>query len=227
VANIVNNSRPLDASTIGVWNEVCSFFNAKGKSTLESIIKKIVAERGNAIVLDIRRDPLQINSENVQALFVKLIEQKIVNQGAAVYAKGGLNCLIVMDEAHRFISTTSFDERIQQLSSKIIDSVRTTRQYGIGYMFITQTIDSLHEEIRRQMRISAFGYGLTSGAEFNKIRDIINDEASAKFYRSFIDPSSNNKYPFMFYGPISPLSFTGSPLFLEMDKELTIFNPKS
>ncbi|OAI57510.1 hypothetical protein AYO50_01480 [Acidobacteria bacterium SCGC AG-212-P17] len=90
-------------------------------------------------------------------------------------------------------------------------------------MFITQTLESLHEEIRRQIRISAFGYGLTSGTEFNKIRDVINDDASAKFYRSFIDPSSSKKFPFMFYGPISPLSFTGSPLFLEMDTELTSF----
>jgi DNA helicase HerA-like ATPase len=140
------------------------------------------------------------------------------------YSKGGLNCLIVMDEAHRFIATDSFDERIQQLSAKIIDSVRTTRQYGIGYMFITQTLESLHEEIRRQMRISAFGYGLTSGNEFNKIRDIVNDDAAAKFYRSFIDPTSSGKFPFMFYGPISPLSFTGSPLFLEMDGEVTEFD---
>lgn len=227
VTNAANGTRPLLNPAINVWREVCLLFNDTGKSTLESIIDKIVVKKGNVIVLDIRRDPLQTNSENIQALFVKLIEEKIVNRGAAVYAKGGLNCLIVMDEAHRFISTTSFDERIQQLSTKIIDSVRTTRQYGIGYMFITQTIDSLHEEIRRQIRVSAFGYGLTSGAEFNKIRDMINDEASAKFYRSFIDPSSNNKFPFMFYGPISPLSFTGSPLFLEMDKGLTIFDSKS
>ena len=49
-------------------------------------------------------------------------------------------------------------------------------------------------------------------------------EAATKFYKSFIDPS-NGKFPFMFYGPVSPLSFTGSPLFLEMDKELTTFNP--
>lgn len=227
IHSIVDGTIPLAASVVTIWKDVCRLFNATGKTSLESIIQKIVAGVGNVVILDIRKNPLQDNSENLQALYIKLIEEKIVNQGAAEYAKGGLNCLIVMDEAHRFISTTSFDERIQQLSTKIIDSVRTTRQYGIGYMFITQTIDSLHEEIRRQIRIAAFGYGLTSGTEFNKIRDIINDDASAKFYRSFIDPSSNNKYPFMFYGPVSPLSFTGSPLFLEMDKALTVFDPKS
>lgn len=223
VSGIADGTRALDPDTVDIWDKVCSLFNPNGKTSLDTIIKKIVAENGNAIVLDIRKDLRQEHADNLQALFVKLIEQKIVNAGAAAYKDGGLNCLIVMDEAHRFISTNSFDERIQQLSDKIIDSVRTTRQYGIGYMFITQTLESLHEEIRRQIRISAFGYGLTSASEFNKIRDTINDEASAKFYRSFIDPSSNGKFPFMFDGPISPLSFTGSPLFLEMDKELTDF----
>ncbi len=223
VKEIAEETTPLDSTTMGVWNDVCALFSEDGKTPLQTIIRKIVVDKGNTVVLDIRRDPLHENSENLQALFIKLIEQKIVNEGAVAYSKGGLNCLIVMDEAHRFIATNSFDERIQQLSRKIIDSVRTTRQYGIGYMFITQTLESLHEEIRQQMRISAFGYGLTSGSEFNKIKDIINDDAAAKFYRSFIDPTSNGKYPFMFYGPISPLSFTGSPLFIEVDKEIKDF----
>ena len=116
----------------------------------------------------------------------------------------------------------------KQLTTSIIDAVRTTRKYGIGYMFITQTIESLHREIREQIRIFAFGYGLTSGTEFSKIRDIINDDTGAKFYRSFIDPSSNQKFSFMFYGPISPLSFTGAPLFLEMDGLISKFeNPET
>jgi hypothetical protein len=131
--------------------------------------------------------------------------------------------MIVLDEAHRFISHQSADPQITALTDEIIDAVRTVRKLGMGYMFITQTLESLDEEIRKQMRIFAFGYGLTSWSEFSKIKDIINDDAAIKFYRSFIDPMSNKKYPFMFYGPISPLSFTGSPLFLEMDGALTSF----
>ncbi|MFC2021505.1 ATP-binding protein, partial [Chloroflexota bacterium] len=97
----------------------------------------------------------------------------------------------------------------------IIDAVRTTRKYGIGYMFITQTIESLDAEILRQMRIFAFGYGLTSGGELRRVSEIVNNPSAIQLYRSFIDPSSNRRFPFMFFGPISPLSFTGSPLFLE------------
>ena len=48
-----------------------------------------------------------------------------------------------------------YDDGIKQLTTSIIDAVRTTRKYGIGYMFITQTIESLHREIREQIRIFA------------------------------------------------------------------------
>jgi hypothetical protein len=128
-----------------------------------------------------------------------------------------------MDEAHRFISRDSFDPRVKELTNEIIGSVRTTRKYGIGYMFITQTIESLDDEILRQMRIFSFGYGLTAGQEVRKIGEIINNPSAIQLYKSFIDPSSNHRYPFMFFGPISPLSFTGSPLFIEVYKDVSQF----
>jgi hypothetical protein len=90
-------------------------------------------------------------------------------------------------------------------------------------MFITQTIESLDEEILRQMRIFGFGYGLTSGPELRKAGEVVNNTAAIQLYKSFIDPSSNGKFPFMFYGPISPLSFTGSPLFIEVYKDFSKF----
>ena len=128
-----------------------------------------------------------------------------------------------MDEAHRFISKDSLDERIKELTRSIVGSVRTTRKYGIGYMFITQTIESLDEEILRQMRIFAFGYGLTSGQELRKVSEVVNNNSAIQLYKSFIDPSSNHKFPFMFFGPVSPLSFTGSPLFLEVYTDFSNF----
>ena len=152
------------------------------------------------------------------------IANKIVEAGANLYARGETaNCLIVMDEAHRFIAKGSADERIRELTNDIIASVRTTRKYGIGYMFITQTIESLDVEMLRQMRIFAFGYGLTSGQELRKVAEVVNNNSAVKLYKSLIDPASNRKFPFMFFGPVSPLSFTGSPLFIEVYSDYSKF----
>jgi hypothetical protein len=211
------------------WINTLELFSAKRKDAsdkipMSDIVKKIVDENGNFIVLDLSQKTGEVDNENLQARFVTLIEGAIVEAGAKCYSKGTkANSLIVMDEAHRFISRDSKDEKIRQLTKEIVDSVRTTRKYGIGYMFITQTLESLDEEIIRQMRIFGFGYGLTSGQEIRKVSEVVNNSAAVQLYKSFIDPSSNGKYPFMFFGPVSPLSFTGSPLFIEVYKDFSSF----
>jgi len=203
------------------WDDALSLFhkqkNGGTKISVEEIVDKTVMRNGNFIILDISGRSGEIENENIQALFIKIIEENIVEAGAKLYTQGKkANCLIVMDEAHRFIASDSSDPRVKELTTEIIGSVRTTRKYGIGYMFITQTLESLDEEILRQMRIFAFGYGLTSGSELRKVSELVNNDSAIQLYKSFIDPSSNSKFPFMFFGPVSPLSFTGSPLFLEV-----------
>lgn len=228
IKSIIDNF-DRETEIIDKWESALKFFALKktdgsSKIKVDQIVKKTVDENGNFIILDLSPRDGDIESENLQALFVKIIEERIVDAGAKKYAKGEkANCLIVLDEAHRFISKESPDERIKELTKEIISSVRTTRKYGIGYMFITQTIESLDEEILKQMRIFGFGYGLTAGSEIRKISEIISNPSAVQLYRSFIDPSSNGKYPFMFFGPISPLSFTGSPLFIEVYKDIKLF----
>ena len=228
IRNILEKGENSSAKKL--WRRVSNLFSegmdseGKKKVHLKDIINSIVLKPNNTIILNISGRGAQQGMDGLEALYVKIIEDEIKRKGAKLYAEGKQsNCLVVLDEAHRYINTFSYDDGIKQLTISIVDAVRTTRKYGIGYMFITQTIESLHEEIRQQIRIFAFGYGLTSGTEFRKIKDVINDDTAAKFYRSFIDPTSNNKFPFMFYGSISPLSFTGTPLFLEMEGVIADF----
>lgn len=217
----VSENLSSQTTVLSKWDSALKLFHKQKtggiKISVEEIVDKTVVKNGNFIVLDISGRSGEIENENIQALFIKIIEEKIVEAGAKLYTQGRkANCLIVMDEAHRFIASESSDPRIKELTAGIIGSVRTTRKYGIGYMFITQTLESLDKEILRQMRIFAFGYGLTSGSELRKVSELVNNDSATQLYRSFIDPSSNKKFPFMFFGPVSPLSFTGSPLFLEV-----------
>lgn len=214
---------PMEQKVIDKWVNTLELFKTQKqdgtqKLSVDEIVKRTVTQEGNFIILDVGGENGSTENENLQALFINVIEKKVVEVGAELYTDGEnkANCLIVMDEAHRFISHESSDPRIVELTNEIIDSVRTTRKYGIGYMFITQTIESLNREILRQMRIFGFGYGLTTGPELKKISELVSNNAAVQLYRSFIDPSSNKKFPFMFFGPVSPLSFTGSPLFLEV-----------
>ena len=200
------------------WREVFKLFSNEGKSkiSIDDIVEEIVGdEKGKFIVLDTSAGKRE--NENMQALFLNVIERRIAEAGENLYAEGKMaNCLIVMDEAHRYVNRKSSDEYVRELSGQIIDAVRTTRKFGIGHMFITQSLESMDDEIIKQMRIFAFGFGLTFGSEIKKIRELIDNEAALNLYKSFIDPGNRNEYPFMFYGPVSPLSATGAPLFVEI-----------
>ena len=54
------------------------------------------------------------------------------------------------------------------------------------------------------------------GSELANLNELVGDPEALSLYRSFVDPQSRKQYPFMFTGPASPLSFTGSPIFVEM-----------
>lgn len=211
------------------WHPIVQFFartrsNGTPKKSIREVIECVTTEgsKGHFIVLNISGEKRKLGGENIKAMFVRIIENEIKNAGEELYTDGKkVNCLVVMDEAHRYVSHGSSDPQIAELTKEIIDSVRTTRKYGIGYMFITQTVESLDEEILQQIRIFAFGYGLTVGSEIKVIRNLISGDGAVDLYKSFIDPSSSHKYPFMFFGSVSPLSFTGAPLFIEVYR-----NPK-
>lgn len=64
---------------------------------------------------------------------------------------------------------TNYEFNMKQIRNIFIDSVRTTRKYGVGWMFISQTLSSLHREIAQQLRIFFFGFGLGMGTEFQAL----------------------------------------------------------
>lgn len=218
VCDALKNER--SAPYLKKWERALEMFSKNRSTTISEICEAITGKsRGKFIVLDLTPSKGEIENDNMQALFLRLIEKGIVKSGGNLYAEGiNANCLIVMDEAHRFISSNSPDRRIKELTREIVDSVRTTRKYGIGHMFITQSLESLDDEIIKQMRIFAFGHGLTMGSELRKVKEIINNQAALNLYASFIDPSNSGKFPFMFFGPVSPFSATGSPLFIEVSE---------
>jgi hypothetical protein len=160
-----------------------------------------------------------LESARVKAALLRIV-CSLLNRRAEEQFKAGkpLNVLVVFDEAHRFASESPDFDTQRELAERLVDYVRTTRKYGLGWMFITQEIGSLRRGIYTQLRVRCFGYGLTSGTELQRLRETIGDASSLELYRTFVDPQAMKpaQYPFMLTGPISPLSFTGAPVFLSV-----------
>ncbi|HVW46834.1 MAG TPA: ATP-binding protein [Solirubrobacterales bacterium] len=163
-------------------------------------------------------------TSRIQALTIRKVLQDLQRRAEDAYKEGeSLNTLVLIDEAHRLAPREKPDDQVEErVRSQLIDAVRTTRKYGLGWMFISQTLASLHPEILNQLRIMFFGFGLALGQEYEAVARLIGSRGPAlDLYRLFRDPHSSfsvesREYSFMTIGPVSPLSFAGTPLFLNV-----------
>ena len=171
-------------------------------------------------------------NDKIQSLVIKRLLDGLQQTAEHFYRENqSLNALVVIDEAHRLAprELPSEDDGARGVRGVLIDAARTTRKYGLGWLFISQTLSSLHPEILQQLRIFFFGFGLALGQEFQSLRQLVGSSGTAlDLYQLFRDPHSafdtkNRQYSFMTIGPVSPLSFAGSPLFLNVFNTVDAF----
>ena len=207
-----------------IWAGITNLFSykrAQDSVRLTALFEK--ASEGNPLViidLSSREKPKNILwNEEIKLIAIQQFLSTITRQAENKFKQGGnLNTLVVVDEAHRLAPRGRIEnENTNRIRRIFIDAIRTTRKYGLGWMFISQTLSSLDYEIINQIRIFTFGFGLAWGNELRALREIIGGNREAiRLYQNFRDPQSGlgkKEYPFMTIGPISPLSFSGTPLF--------------
>jgi hypothetical protein len=176
------------------------------------------------LVVDLSKEQAQdlFWTDTIQSLVIKRLLDGLSRTAEDFYKAGkSLNTLVIIDEAHRLAprDLPGEDDAAKEVRAVLIDAARTTRKYGLGWLFISQTLSSLHPEILRQLRIFFFGFGLALGQEFQSLRELVGSSGTAlDLFQNFRDPHSSfdarsRQYSFMTIGPVSPLSFSGSPLF--------------
>ena len=211
------------------WQPITSLFQAnQGKRTLFGIISDLMdtASSNGArpiVVVDIseRGNPRLWNEELQHRILARLLDSVVVRASQTLSDDEGANVLVVLDEAHRHAPSGSLGAGTQAeaLRSTLRRAVRETRKYGVGWLLISQTLGGIDNEILQQLRIHFFGFGLALGDEFRKLREFAGgDNRAMELYQSFRDPHSAprrdlREFSFMAVGPVSPLSFSGRPLF--------------
>ncbi|MCE5251458.1 DUF87 domain-containing protein [bacterium] len=219
----------FNALYVTSWKPVCELFrDREGAITIEKLLQQTFAVQQTkrpVVVIDLSAGSAKdiYWSDTIQLLAIKSLLEFLKNTAEFSYRKNQfLNTLVILDEAHRLAPSeeTAENEALSSVRLTLIDAVRTTRKYGLGWMFISQTLASLPREIVEQMRILFFGFGLAFGKEFSALTELAGGEDNTlKLYQSFRDPHSafdvsSKQYNFMSIGPVSPLSFSGTPLFL-------------
>jgi hypothetical protein len=211
-----------------LWSKIANLFRYDGKEKsidINKLVNKIHDENKKVkdiVIIDLSEQNIPENilwNDMIKYIVIGEFIEKITEKAAQVFKeKKLLDSLVIIDEAHRLAPREKSDnEETERVKAYLVDAIRTTRKYGLGWMFISQTLSSLSKDLIDQMRIYVFGFGLGWGLERIALREIIGGQEEAmKLYQLFRDPQSSltkREYPFMTVGPISPLSFAGTPLF--------------
>lgn len=223
------------------WSPVVRLFREdrpNARTIRKALSWLLAAETPNrpVLVLDLSREQAEglYWNDQIQALVINRLLTHLTDTAAYFYKERNgqsLNTLVVIDEAHRLASrdVSRNDEAAARVRSVLRDAARTTRKYGLGWLFISQTLSSLDTEILNQLRILFFGFGLALGQEFQALRQLVGSSGTAlRLYQLFRDPHSafdtaSRQYSFMTIGPVSPLSFSGSPLFFNAFNTIEAF----
>ena len=212
------------------WKPVAELFRVdrpqarKVESVLSGLLRPDAPSRP-ICVIDLSKEQASglFWNDKIQSLVIKRLLQGLSVMAEVGYQENqSLNTLVIIDEAHRLAprELPPNNDAASGVRSTLIDAARTTRKYGLGWLFISQTLSSLHPEILQQLRIFFFGFGLGLGQEFQSLKQLVGSSGTAlDLYQLFRDPHSSfdtqsRQYSFMTIGPVSPLSFSGSPLFL-------------
>ena len=237
VEQLAMQARNIPNSSIGrfvrnKWQQISGLFGERvGAERIDAIVKNSLTtspgQTRQLVIVDLSKHPAEMTSavweDQVKPLLIRRFLDAIIQQAERAYqGDESLNTLVVVDEAHRLVPRERVEqERWARIKATLVNAVRTTRKYGLGWLFISQTLSSLDRDIVGQLRSMFFGFGLGTGIELQALRELVGGEREyLRLYQSFKDPHSAfseefKTFSFMVLGPVSPLAFSGAPLFFD------------
>jgi hypothetical protein len=231
---VMNNIQNKGRILFSIWQPIADLFSpSPNKKRVEDLLDEVCPSDesvGRKIVaIDLSEISRFFDPKGATVLLNEIF-RKLETMASERYHRGLplINLLVVVDEAHRFVPSGRVeDEDVANLKMTLTRAANETRKFGLGWMFISTSIAGLEPEVLKPMRIYFFGYGLCWGTELRALRDLLGDERCIDLYRTFRDPATliamgGKEYPFMVYGPVSPFSASGAPLFfrvLDYDSE--------
>ena len=212
------------------WKPLAELFAAgTGRRKLYGVVADLVgrgpvqAQSRPIVALDLsEQGNRRFWSESLQSrLIKKLLDTLVAYATQRLGTNSSANVLVLLDEAARLAPAGALDRgsQAEQLRNTLRHAVRETRKYGIGWFFVSQTLGGIDNDILQQLRSLFFGFGLALGDEFRKLGEFAGgDRRAMGLYQSFRDPHSAprpelREFSFMAVGPVSPLAFSGRPLF--------------
>lgn len=216
VHNLFQPTNPEGGARHSLWETLNEVFDPDHDGPRPYVVIDMSTREASAENADLYA---LLETEKVKAAILRSVFRDIKIVSESRFREGRtLNTLIGLDEAWRYAPPprNASDPEVAALTTDLAGYARDTRKFGIGWFYITQTTRSLNPDIWDQLTYRAFGYGL-AGPDVDKIAEILDDRSHLKLYRAFSPPTATEPrvYPWMLCGPVSPLSFSRAPLFVD------------
>jgi len=201
----------------GIFNTVKEMFNKEAKTPLDTVLDNFLTAK-RIIILDVAKiaDKFErISAYEIKYILLYEIFNRMLHRVRVRFREGErTNCLVVLDEAHHYVpqDVGKSVDRIKLLKL-IEDATRTTRKYGIGWMFITQSIADFSKEVYRQIHDHVFAWGLGVGADETHVSQVVGKELF-ELYQTLPNPKQSGVYGFMVAGGIVALGTRGTPVII-------------
>ena len=150
-----------------LWNRVLKRFTEGEK--LIDIVDHVLIE-GKIYFLDIDSYNTSVNVFILGTLY-KRFRSRALNlyKSRQKYA----NAIVYVDEANRFIPQSPKDEKQKELQEKLIDGIKTTRQYGLAWWLADQRPSAISKDAFTQMGTFFFGKGMTAVADQTNMESVL------------------------------------------------------
>lgn len=205
-----------------IWDKSAAFFadhtsDGRERVPLLDLLKGCVTG-GKIKIVDLNTEKVEMGPQ--LKLYLMDFVFKKLRQLAHTYYKENQenntgNCLIVLDEAGRFIPQDAGDnDMLRSLSRELTDSVKELRKMRCGFMFITQTVTEIQKDIFRNLHYRIYGVGLGVGADADHITAREGDKAF-ELYRTLPDPRLSKVFSYMVCGTLVAIGSSGLPMFIQ------------
>ena len=195
-----------------VWIDALRRFRTDdGRVPLSQLIQRVLSDRA-VVVLSFAQE----NADEPPYFLLNEILTRLRQVIHRSFQHGQTsNALVLLDEAHLFAGEHA-SEHVDGARTRALlaQSVRMTGKYGVGWMFVTQTLHDFDKTILRQLQVKIFGQGFKLGADREYVETELGKEGFAR-YCSLPDPKRTGRYTFMVTGPIVALGSLGTPLVLQ------------
>lgn len=204
----------LDESRLRrLWDEALRRFRTEpdGRRPLSQVIQQVLAERAVVVLSFAQENAAETPYFLLNEILTRL--RQVIHRS---FQNGQTsNALVLLDEAHLFAGEHAAESGDgARTRSLLAQSIRMTGKYGVGWMFVTQTLHDFDKTILRQLQVKIFGQGFKLGADREYVETELGKEGFAR-YCSLPDPKRTGRYTFMVTGPIVALGSLGTPLVLQ------------